>query len=39
MFLFRSPALPTPESALPGRSEPLVEPGPHHVTGRPIAGP
>lgn len=40
MFLFaRSPAMPTPGQALPGRDEPILEPRPHHVTGRPIAGP
>jgi peptide-methionine (S)-S-oxide reductase len=39
MFLFRSPSMPSPESALPGRTEPILEPGPHHVNGRPIAGP
>jgi len=39
MFLFRSPSMPTPASALPGRAEPILDPGPHHVNGRPIAGP
>jgi peptide-methionine (S)-S-oxide reductase len=40
MFLFgKSPAMPTPQSALPGRVEPILRPGPHHVNGRPIAGP
>ena len=38
-LLFRAPAMPTPESALPGRAEPILEPGPHHVSGRPIGGP
>jgi peptide-methionine (S)-S-oxide reductase len=32
-------AMVTPESALPGRPEPIVEPGLHHVSGRPLAGP
>lgn len=35
----KSPVLPSRESALPGRDEPILEPGPHHVNGRPIAGP
>ncbi|MBI3745142.1 MAG: peptide-methionine (S)-S-oxide reductase MsrA [Chloroflexi bacterium] len=38
-FLTRAPAMPTPDSALPGRSEPILEAGPHHVNGRPILGP
>jgi peptide-methionine (S)-S-oxide reductase len=40
MFLFgKSSAMPAPESALPGRPEPILDPAPHHVSGRPIAGP
>ena len=40
MFLFgKSPAMPSPQSALPGRLEPILRPGPHHVKSRPIAGP
>jgi peptide-methionine (S)-S-oxide reductase len=40
MFLFRRSAeMPTPTSALPGRHAPILEPGPHHLSGRPIAGP
>ncbi|HEX4897577.1 MAG TPA: peptide-methionine (S)-S-oxide reductase MsrA [Candidatus Limnocylindrales bacterium] len=41
MFLFgKSSAMPTPESALPGRPEPILPaPAPHQVSGRPIAGP
>jgi peptide-methionine (S)-S-oxide reductase len=39
MFLFRSPSMPTPSEALPGRPEPIVDPPPHFVTGRPIAPP
>ena len=40
MFWFSKPAeMPAPESALPGRAERILEPGPHHVNGRPIAGP
>ena len=37
--LNRVPAMPTPESALPGRPEAILDPGAHHVNGRPIAGP
>jgi peptide-methionine (S)-S-oxide reductase len=39
MFLFRQPTMPTPDRALPGRSDPIVAPGAHFVTGRPLAGP
>jgi peptide-methionine (S)-S-oxide reductase len=40
MFLFGKPsAMPTPETALPGRAEPILDPAPHHVNGRPIGGP
>ena len=40
MFLFgKSSAMPAPGSALPGRPEPILDPAPHHVNGRPIAGP
>jgi peptide-methionine (S)-S-oxide reductase len=39
MFLFSKPAMPTAESALPGRDQPILKAGPHHVNGRPIAGP
>jgi len=38
-FLNRAPAMPTPEFALPGRHEPILQPGAHHVNGRPLAGP
>jgi peptide-methionine (S)-S-oxide reductase len=38
-FGFKSPAMPTPENSLPGRSEPIVKPGMHTVLGTPIAGP
>ncbi len=37
--LTRAPAIPTRDTALPGRDEPILQPGPHHVNGRPIAGP
>ena len=36
---FRQPSLPSPADALPGRAEPIVEPGVHTVLGTPIAGP
>jgi peptide-methionine (S)-S-oxide reductase len=35
----KSPEMPGRESALPGRSEPILESGLHHVNGRPITGP
>ncbi len=38
-FQPRAAAMPTTDSALPGRDNPILEPGPHHVSGRPIAGP
>ncbi len=38
-FQTRAPSMPSPESALPGRPDPFLEPGPHHVNGRPIGGP
>jgi peptide-methionine (S)-S-oxide reductase len=38
-FGFKSPSMPTPENALPGRSEPIVEPGVHTILGTPIGGP
>jgi peptide-methionine (S)-S-oxide reductase len=41
MFLFGNPAtMPSPESALPGRSQPILpSPRPHTILGTPIAGP
>ena len=40
VFDFLRPArMPEPDRALPGRSEPIVEPGTHAVLGTPIAGP
>jgi peptide-methionine (S)-S-oxide reductase len=39
MFLFRSPSMPAPSEALPGRPEPIVTPRPHFVNGQPIAPP
>jgi peptide-methionine (S)-S-oxide reductase len=38
-FGFRAPSMPSPDDALPGRSEPIVQPGIHTVLGTPIAGP
>jgi peptide-methionine (S)-S-oxide reductase len=35
----RQPALPSPDRALPGRRDPIVEPGVHAVLGTPLAGP
>ncbi len=35
----KPPTIPSPEETLPGRSEPLPEPGPHHVSGRSIFPP
>ena len=37
--LRRSLTLPRPEEALPGRPEPIVVPGQHAVSGRPLGGP
>jgi peptide-methionine (S)-S-oxide reductase len=40
MFSFGKPTtLPRPEEALPGRPEPILEPGRHVVLGTPIGGP
>jgi peptide-methionine (S)-S-oxide reductase len=39
MFLFRKPSMPDAKAALPGRDTPVFAGGPHHVNGRPIAGP
>ena len=38
-FLFRQPSLPRPEEILPGRAEPIVEPGTHFVNGRSLTPP
>jgi len=38
-FLFHQPSMPSPEDTLPGRAEPIVEPGIHVVTGRRLAAP
>ncbi len=39
MPLFRTPSMPTPEQALPGRSEMMPVPEKHFVLGRPLVGP
>jgi peptide-methionine (S)-S-oxide reductase len=39
MFSFMKPKMPTQTDALPGRSEPIVEPKLHTILGTPIAGP
>ena len=38
-WFMKSPTMPKPETALPGRDRPILDPGAHHVTGRPIGGP
>ena len=38
-LLARKTRMPEPGAALPGRSTPIVRPGLHFVSGRPIAGP
>ena len=38
-FQTRGPSMPSPETALTGRADPIMEPGFHHVSGRPIGGP
>jgi peptide-methionine (S)-S-oxide reductase len=38
-WLRRKALMVTPEQALPGRAEPIVAPGRHLVSGRPLAGP
>ena len=39
MFSFMKPKMPTEANALPGRSEPILEPKLHTILGTPIAGP
>ena len=40
MFSFGKPAtVPSPRDALPGRTTPILDPGPHRILGTPIAGP
>ncbi len=38
-FQTRGPSMPSPDAAIPGRLDPIMEPGLHHVNGRPIGGP
>ena len=38
-FLQRPTTMPSPDRALPGRATPIITPGRHHVSGRPLAGP
>ena len=38
-FLFPKASMPRPDQILPGRSEAIVAPGPHHVNGHPLAPP
>jgi peptide-methionine (S)-S-oxide reductase len=38
-LLNRQDKMPSPEKALPGRPDPIVEPGLHTVLGHPLAGP
>ena len=39
MWFFKSPSMPSPADALPGRPDPIMTPGTHRVLGTPIAGP
>ena len=39
MFSFLKPRMPTATDALPGRTEPILEPKRHTILGTPIAGP
>jgi len=39
MSIFGKPSMPTADQALPGRAEPILQPGRHVVLGTPIAGP
>jgi peptide-methionine (S)-S-oxide reductase len=38
-FLFRKPTMPRAEESLPGRPDPIVQPGTHFVNGRRLAPP
>ncbi len=38
-FLFRQPSMPAESDLLPGRPDPIVEPAPHFVNGRPLTSP
>lgn len=39
MFLRKSPTMPAPQSALPGRPEPIPTASTHYILERPLAGP
>ena len=39
LFARKSLKMPTPQSALEGRSTPVPAKGPHHVNGHPLSGP
>ena len=38
-FLFHKPSMPRAEEVLPGRADPIVQPGAHFVNGHPLAPP
>jgi peptide-methionine (S)-S-oxide reductase len=38
-FLFRKPSMPSSSELLPGRPDPIVDPVPHFVSGRPLTPP
>ena len=38
LFRHKKTTLPNPEQALPGRPDAIIEPGPHFVSGHPMAG-
>ena len=38
-FFSKPDTIPSPADALPGRADPIVQPGIHRVLGTPIAGP
>jgi peptide-methionine (S)-S-oxide reductase len=39
MFLFSKPKMPSPADALPGRTQPITTPPPHHISGRSLTPP
>ena len=38
-FPIHMPSMPSPEEVLPGRPDPIVDPGAHFLSGRPLVGP
>ena len=38
-FLFHQPSMPSPTELLPGRPDPIVDPAPHHLSGRALTPP